>query len=317
MAQSFAWGIVASSSLMLGGILALRLQFSRRVLGVVMAFGSGVLISAVSFELVDDAFETSSWHGGVAVGLFAGSLTFFAGDWLIDRLGGEDRKHSGGKQAAGFGLAIGRYDVGAYLWLELAIAVATAVVAVVFFSRRARAPLARLVPLLERVRLARPLGALYRGLHAYRDHPGAVGAMLALTIGVQALRILAIWLCGEAVGVHLSPLPYFVMGPMFFLVMLAPFTLNGFALREAFFVSFLGQLGVSADRAFATGFLYFLLAVAQSLPGAVIWLVEGLRGPARQRDHAGAESGAGERPLQEPERGRYAGGEPADPVRRL
>jgi hypothetical protein len=68
------------------------------------------------------------------------------------------------------------------------------------------------------------------------------------------------------------------MGPMFFLVMLAPFTLNGFALREAFFVSFLGQLGVDADQAFATGFLYFLLALALSAPGAVIWAVEGIGG---------------------------------------
>ncbi len=102
--------------------------------------------------------------------------------------------------------------------------------------------------------------------------------MTALTIVVQAFRILAIWLCAEAVGVHLSPLPYFVMGPMFFLVMLAPFTLNGFALREAFFVSFLGQLGVDADQAFATGFLYFLLALALSVPGAVIWAVEGVGG---------------------------------------
>jgi ZIP family zinc transporter len=106
MAQAFGWGILASSSLLLGGLLALRLPVNRRVLGLVMAFGAGVLISAVSFELVNEAFERSSWHGGVALGLFVGSLTFFAGDWVIDHLGGQHRKHSGGKQATGFGLAI-------------------------------------------------------------------------------------------------------------------------------------------------------------------------------------------------------------------
>ncbi|HEY7690741.1 MAG TPA: lysylphosphatidylglycerol synthase transmembrane domain-containing protein [Gaiellaceae bacterium] len=180
--------------------------------------------------------------------------------------------------ALGFVLAAGRYDVGGYLWLELALAVATAALAVVVFSRRARRPLARLDPLLRPLRLARPLGAVYRGVHGYRDHAALVVAMTALTLVVQAFRILAIWLCGEAVGVDLSPLPYFVMGPMFFLVMLAPFTLNGFALREAFFVSFLGQLGVDADQAFATGFLYFLLALALSAPGAVIWAAEGIGG---------------------------------------
>jgi uncharacterized protein (TIRG00374 family) len=179
----------------------------------------------------------------------------------------------------GFVLAFGRYDVGAYLWLELAIAVGASGLALVVFSRNARGPLRKLLPLLERVRLARAVSSLYRGLHGYRSHPRLIYRMLVLTLAVQTSRILALWLCGLAVGVHLSPLPYLVMGPMFFLVMLAPFTLNGFALREAFFVSFLGQLGVSADQAFSTGFVFFLLGLLQSFPGAVIWAVEAVRGP--------------------------------------
>ena len=55
------------------------------------------------------------------------------------------------------------------------------------------------------------------------------------------------------------------MGPLLFLVMLVPFTINGIAVREAFFVSFLGQLGVSADAAFAAGFLFFLVTIALAL----------------------------------------------------
>ena len=82
------------------------------------------------------------------------------------------------------------------------------------------------------------------------------------------------------------------MGPLFFLVMLAPFTVNGLALREAFFVSFLGQLGVDADRAFATGFLYFLLTVALSLPGALIWAWESLYRTLNVQARAVAESPA-------------------------
>ncbi len=213
-------------------------------------------------------FETTRRHPG-AKGAVAGSVLLERGLGAIATLA---------LGALGFVLAAGRYDVGAYLWLELAIAVATAALAVVVFSRRARRPLSRLEPLRRRLRLARPLAAVYRGVHGYRDHGALVGWMTALTLVVQAFRILAIWLCAEAVGVHLSPLPFFVMGPMFFLVMLAPFTLNGFALREAFFVSFLGQLGVDADQAFATGFLYFLLALALSLPGALIWAAEGAGG---------------------------------------
>jgi len=93
---------------------------------------------------------------------------------------------------------------------------------------------------------------------------------------LQAVRILAIWSAGKAVGVDLSPRPYYVMGPLLFLVMLVPFTINGLAVRESFFVSFLGGLGVSADQAFSTGFLFFLVTLVTALPGAAIVAWEGV-----------------------------------------
>ena len=52
-----------------------------------------------------------------------------------------------------------------------------------------------------------------------------------------------------------------MLGPLLFLVMLVPFTINGLAVREAFFVNFLGKLGVGADAAFATGLLFFVMTV--------------------------------------------------------
>jgi len=106
VAESFLWGFVAAATLIAGGAVALSWPVHERVLGIVMAFGSGVLISAVAFELVEEGFNMASWQGGVALGLAAGSLVFFAGDSLIDRMGGADRKHSGGKQAEGSPLAI-------------------------------------------------------------------------------------------------------------------------------------------------------------------------------------------------------------------
>jgi hypothetical protein len=56
-----------------------------------------------------------------------------------------------------------------------------------------------------------------------------------------------------------------------------PFTVNGLAVRESFFVSFLGTLGVSADRAFSTGFLFFVVTIALAVPGVAIVLREGVR----------------------------------------
>jgi zinc transporter, ZIP family len=104
--ESFGWGLFASSSLLLGALLAIWLPLNRRVLGLVMAFGSGVLISAVAFELVEEAFETSGLLSDVAIGLFAGCATYSIGDAAIDRLGGADRKSSQGEQASGSALAI-------------------------------------------------------------------------------------------------------------------------------------------------------------------------------------------------------------------
>jgi uncharacterized protein (TIRG00374 family) len=179
--------------------------------------------------------------------------------------------------AAGFALALGRYDVGAYLWIEGAFVAATVLFAVTIFSRSARGPLRRLVPLLVRVRLERPLRAVYEGLHAYRSAAGVLSVAFAVTLAIQAVRILAIWTAGKAAGIDLEARPYFVMGPLLFLVMLVPFTLNGFAVREAFFVSFLGTLGVGADAAFAAGFLFFVVTVLLALPGGLILAWEGLR----------------------------------------
>ena len=162
-------------------------------------------------------------------------------------------------------------------WLELMFVVGTIVLIILFFSRRVRPLLSRSAPLLARLKLERPLRAFYEGVHAFRDHGRLLANVFTLTLTLQAIRILSIWACAKAVGIDLSPLVYYVMGPLFFLVLLVPFTLNGFAVREAFFVSFLGQLDVGADAAFAAGFLFFLVTVAMALPGGLILLWEGLR----------------------------------------
>jgi zinc transporter, ZIP family len=106
MGEALFWGLFAASSLVLGGVLALTLPIGRRPVALIMAFGAGVLISAVSFELVEEAFETSSGEGEVAAGVLLGSLVFYAGDALIDRMGGEERKSLDGDEASGSGLAI-------------------------------------------------------------------------------------------------------------------------------------------------------------------------------------------------------------------
>ena len=106
MAGAFGWGVVASSSLVIGAVVALRFRISLRVIGLIMGFGAGVLISALSFDLVEEAVDKSSGHGWVVAGVFAGCGVFVGGDQLIDRLGGGDRKDAGGDQEGGSSLAI-------------------------------------------------------------------------------------------------------------------------------------------------------------------------------------------------------------------
>ena len=179
--------------------------------------------------------------------------------------------------AVGFALAVGRYDIGGYLWVELAFLVGSVVLAVVLFSARLHPLLQRTRPLLRRLRVDRQLRDVYVSLHSFRSDVPLLVAMFALTLVVQAVRVLAIWAAGKSVGVDLSPRPYYAMGPLLFLVALVPFTVNGLAVRESFFVSFLGALGIGADRAFSAGFLFFIVTIALALPGLAIVLREGVR----------------------------------------
>jgi len=181
--------------------------------------------------------------------------------------------------AVGLTVAAGRYsNLQAALWVELAGLLTVLVLGVLMFSRRTRRLLEeRIFPLGRRVRLERPLERVHLALHGYRNERTVLAVTLALTIVTQGARLVAIWMCGEAVGVDLSPLVYVILGPLLFLVMLVPFTINGFGVREAFFVAFLGRLGVDRDAAFATGFLFYVVTVATSLPGAAILLWRSVR----------------------------------------
>ncbi len=106
MASAFGWGVLASSSLVIGAVVALVFRIGLRTIGLIMAFGAGVLISAVAFDLVEEASAKSSGHGWVVAGIFSGSLVFFGGDWLIDRSGGSKRKAARGADESGSALAI-------------------------------------------------------------------------------------------------------------------------------------------------------------------------------------------------------------------
>ena len=105
MLEAGLWGLIAASTLVIGALMGLYLPIPRRVVALAMAFGAGALISALSFDLTEEAFNNSN-AGIVAPGLALGALTFFFGNRLIS----EDRRGEGVEPAAtsnGLALALG------------------------------------------------------------------------------------------------------------------------------------------------------------------------------------------------------------------
>lgn len=108
MIEAALWSLVASSSLVVGALIAIRYDLAQRTIGLVMGFGAGVLIAVLSVDLAVDAYERSSGLV-VAAGLLAGGVLFYAGDLLLARYGAGARKSSGGEQAEGnpFAMVLG------------------------------------------------------------------------------------------------------------------------------------------------------------------------------------------------------------------
>jgi zinc transporter, ZIP family len=100
MAAAFGWGALGASALLVGALIAYQFAPSRRVIAVVMALGTGLLIGSVAFELIDEALKTRT-VAGVALGVLLGAAVFTVGDWLLTRRGGGDRKDPEGAQAEG------------------------------------------------------------------------------------------------------------------------------------------------------------------------------------------------------------------------
>jgi len=99
------WGFIGASALVIAAEVAFAFKLSKMVIGLIMAFGVGALISSISFELVVPALQSAGTLR-VSLGLLVGALTFFIGDLLIDRLGGSGRKSADGPDEGSSGLGI-------------------------------------------------------------------------------------------------------------------------------------------------------------------------------------------------------------------
>lgn len=107
--QAGFWGLVAGGALLLGAIVGYRFAVPARLVAAFMAFGSGVLISALSFELMEEAFHTGGFQA-TALGFLGGALVYTLVNWWLARGGARHRKRSGcqpsEKEHGGSGRAI-------------------------------------------------------------------------------------------------------------------------------------------------------------------------------------------------------------------
>ncbi|OQR64462.1 ZIP family zinc transporter [Streptomyces maremycinicus] len=95
--QAGLWGWVAGSALLLGAALGYGLRIPQKMIATVMAFGAGVLISAVSFELVGEAYDQAGL-APAAVGTLIGAVAYTGGNVWLARRGARHRKRSGHAQ---------------------------------------------------------------------------------------------------------------------------------------------------------------------------------------------------------------------------
>ena len=129
-------------------------------------------------------------------------------------------------------------------------------------------------------RIARIVGQIYQSYREYRNHRGALWVFFALTLLENALPIVRAWVVAIAFGADVALVYLFAFVPLEMLLARIPLSLDGFGLREATFVVFLGFVGVAENLGFAIGLVNHVLFVVAVLPG---WLFYLLDPAARQR----------------------------------
>ncbi|WDF33486.1 ZIP family zinc transporter [Arthrobacter agilis] len=95
--QAFGWGALAGGALLVGSAIAWRWRVPPRIVSFVMAFGAGVLISALAFELVDEA-QNVGGLAPTASGFLVGAVTYVGANAVLARQGAQHRKRSGTQQ---------------------------------------------------------------------------------------------------------------------------------------------------------------------------------------------------------------------------
>lgn len=88
------WGLVGGSALILGAVIPYLVTLPQRMIAAIMAIGSGVLISAVAFDLMDEAYAQGGFDS-TAAGFVGGAAVYTLANIIVSRQGARHRKRSG------------------------------------------------------------------------------------------------------------------------------------------------------------------------------------------------------------------------------
>lgn len=112
-AQAGGWGLLSGSALLLGAFVGYMAPLPQRLIAGVMAFGAGVLIAALTFELMEEAVERGGFLA-TAIGFLIGATIYTVANLLLSKAGAKHRKDPGDEQpseqeqeGSGLALAVG------------------------------------------------------------------------------------------------------------------------------------------------------------------------------------------------------------------
>jgi uncharacterized protein (TIRG00374 family) len=165
-------------------------------------------------------------------------------------------------------------ELGIERGLVIALAIAflgCAIAGVMVFSERVSAAFVQMARVVPFRTVERMTGTLAEAVRRYSHHHTELTRVLAMSVAVQAIRVVQAWCLGEALGLQLPLLTYFAVIPVILLIMQVPITINGLGTTQVAFVALLGAAGADAARATALSLLFLALGVIGSLPGGVLY----------------------------------------------
>jgi uncharacterized membrane protein YbhN (UPF0104 family) len=138
-------------------------------------------------------------------------------------------------------------------------------------------------------RLGRLRSAGAEAWAVYRGRPGLVAGATGLSVFVQAMNVVVVWVIDQSLGIGVPMTYYAIAVPVVTLLTLLPVSLNGMGVREAAMGWLLAPLGVSPTLAGSLAFLWFGVQVVSGMTGGVIYLFGRYAPPAEGEPAAPAE----------------------------